>query len=351
MLIRPSTPTDLPALMKLALGAGKGLTTLPADEALLTRRLALSEASFTAKVPPPDAFYLFALEIDSQVVGVSGLAAGVGLSDVFYNYRLSRQVNASQELGIHITTPTLQLSNDMTGLTELCSLLLDTDSRGNGAGVFLSRCRLMFLAAFSDLFSAKVFAEMRGVSDQQGRSPLWESLGRLFFDMPFAEADQRSMTEGKAFIAELMPKYPIYLPLLPAEAQEVVGKVHPDTRPALALLEAEGFNYNGMVDIFDGGPLVEAFCHNIRSIRQYRHAPVRVVDHQHMVTDDRDTALLMVSNRKRSDFRVILVAGSALDHSGLTLTVGQARQLLVEPGDEIGFSPLKDTESQASPKA
>jgi arginine N-succinyltransferase len=30
---------------------------------------------------------------------------------------------------------------------------------------------------------------MRGISDEQGHSPFWESLGRHFFKMEFSQAD------------------------------------------------------------------------------------------------------------------------------------------------------------------
>ena len=37
----------------------------------------------------------------------------------------------------------------------------------------------------------------------------------------------------KGFIADLMPKLPIYVNLLSKEAQAVIGEVHDNTRPAL----------------------------------------------------------------------------------------------------------------------
>ena len=41
---------------------------------------------------------------------------------------------------------------------------------------------------------------------------------------------------NKGFIADLMPKHPIYTHLLSAEAQKVLGKVHAQTEPALERL-------------------------------------------------------------------------------------------------------------------
>jgi len=126
------------------------------------------------------------------------------------------------------------------------------------------------MAQFPGRFAARVVAEMRGVSDEHGRSPFWEGLGRHFFSIDYDRAEHIVGIGNKAFIAELMPKHPIYTVLLSAEAQAVMGKVHPQTAPALHLLEQEGFRHQGYIDIFDGGPTVEAPLMDIRSIRRSR---------------------------------------------------------------------------------
>ena len=158
----------------------------------------------------------------------------------------------------------------------LVSLYLAPDFRGGGAGRLLSKCRFAFMAQFTRRFAAKIIAEMRGVSDEHGRSPFWEGLGRHFFSIDYDRAEHVVGMGNKAFIAELMPKHPIYTLLLPPEAQTVLGKVHPDTAPALHLLEQEGFRYQGYIDIFDGGPTVEAPLADIRSVRRSREMTVKI---------------------------------------------------------------------------
>ncbi|MGO3694551.1 arginine N-succinyltransferase, partial [Marinobacter sp.] len=221
LVIRPLQQEDLDDLYAMAQKAGKGLTTLPADRDLLQRKISLAQETFNQRCAPEAGLYLFALEDTEagKAVGISGIQARVGLDEVFYNYRLSVTVNASKELGVHVRTPTLHLSNDMTDTSEICSLLLGDDYHGGGNGLLLSRSRFMYLDEFRKHFSEKVFAEMRGVSDEQGLSPLWDALGSKFFDMKFTEADMLSGLGNKAFIAELMPKYPIYLPMLPDSAR------------------------------------------------------------------------------------------------------------------------------------
>lgn len=126
----------------------------------------------------------------------------------------------------------------------------------------------MFMAAFRDKFNDKVVAEMRGVIDEHGYSPFWQSLGKRFFSMDFSRADFLCGTGQKAFIAELMPKHPIYTHFLSQEAQDVIGQVHPQTAPARAVLEKEGFRYRNYIDIFDGGPTLECDIDRVRAIRK-----------------------------------------------------------------------------------
>lgn len=343
LVIRPLQEKDLEDLYAMARNAGKGLTTLPADRELLQRKIEQARDTFSQRCAPEAGLYLFALEDTGtgKAVGISGIQARVGLDEVFYNYRLSVTVNASRELGVHVRTPTLQLSNDMTDTSEICSLLLSDDYKGGGNGLLLSRCRFMYLDEFRKHFSAKVFAEMRGVSDAHGHSPLWDALGRKFFDMEFSQADVLSGLGDKSFIAELMPKYPIYLPMLPESARSVIGQVHENTAPALKMLKAEGFNFNGLVDIFDGGPVVEAFVHNIRTVREAvsRHVLItrRPVD-----LDVPASERVMVSNRSFRDFRVTTVPVSCVGPDTISLPPEVAGVLEVESGDLVRLAPLKE---------
>ena len=79
--------------------------------------------------------------------------------------------------------------------------------------------------------------------------------------MDFDRADYLTGVGQKTFVAELMPKHPIYIDLLPETARAVIREPHPNTRPALSLLESEGFRCEGYVDIFDAGPTVQAYTH------------------------------------------------------------------------------------------
>lgn len=341
-VIRPIRPGDLEALFGMAQAAGIGVTTLPADRDLLKERIDRSTDSFGRKIPAELASYLFAME-DTQagrIVGVCAIDARVGLDEVWYNYRLSTTVNSSRELGVHIQNPTLYLTNDMTNCSELCTLFLDQNWRGDGNGPLLSRSRFLFLADFHHLFSDKVFAEMRGVSDSEGRSPFWDSLGRRFFNMDFHQADMLTGRGNKSFIAELMPKHPIYTALLSEQARDVIGMVHDNTRPALRMLEAEGFSFNGLVDIFDAGPLIEAFSHNIRAIRESskRHVLISKQAGGEGVPPEQQ---VMVSNRSFEDFRVLAIPVPRVRTDTINLSIQEAELLKVSSGDVIRLVGLK----------
>ena len=67
---------------------------------------------------------------------------------------------------------------------------------------------------------------MRGVSDEDGNSPFGNGYKSTFFSIDFTMADYLTGIGKKGFIADLMPKLPIYINLLSKEAQEVIGQVH-----------------------------------------------------------------------------------------------------------------------------
>ncbi len=332
-IIRPITLADLPALVHLAESAGAGFTSLPTDEGFLREKIELSIQSFAKDVTVAGhERYLFVMEeTDTGEVGACcAIEAACGLDEAFYNYRVGLTVHASRELGIYNRVPTLYLSNDYTGTSVLCSLFMQPHFRGAGAGKLLSKCRFLFMANFPERFADKVIAEMRGDSDEQGHSPFWEGLGRHFMSVDYTEAEHIVGMGNKAFIAELMPPHPIYTVLLPQKAQDVMGKVHPQTVPALHLLQQEGFRYQGYIDIFDGGPTVEAPREEIRSIRRSRALTVQVGTPQ-------DGTAYLVANAELQGFRCVTTA-AGIEGEQVMLDAATAQALGVASGDRVLLS-------------
>lgn len=334
--VRPIAASDLGALLELARSAGTGFTSLPPVREVLEKKIARSVASFADGVELPGRErYMFVLEDtdNGTMLGCCAIEAACGLEEPFYNYHVGLTVQASPALDVYKRLPTLYLSNDLTGTSMLCSLYLNKDAREGGNGSLLSKSRFLFMAAFPQRFSEKVIAEMRGVSDENGRSPFWEGLGRHFFDIEYGAAEHVVGQGNKAVIAELMPKHPIYTVLLPAEAQAVLGKVHPETAPALRFLEQERFRYQGYIDIFDGGPVVEAPLHAIRSIRRSLLVPAIIEDGP--ITGARPW---LIANEQLADFRCAH-AEARSDRDGVHVSATVAAALQISDGETVRVCP------------
>lgn len=337
LIIRPIEDTDYPSLFQIAKDSGIGFTSLPVNEELLRKKISASLRAFQSNPDTPgEQSYLFVMQ-DSEtgeVVGTSGIEASVGTQDPFYHYHLSKVVHASRELNVHNSVDILTFCNDYTGVSEICSLFLQEKARSGLAGRLLSKFRFLFMAQHPHRFSDRVIAEMRGVSDDVGKSPFWEWLETHFFSVDFPTADYLTGIGKKVFIAELMPKYPIYVSLLSKEAQESIGKVHEKTRPALRLLEQEGFKCRGYVDIFDAGPTVEADIEQIATIRQSYEANVQI-------SPMLDTASLddyFIVNTKIHDFRACVAQIRLIDDNTVLVSQQVADALLLNNGDTVRFS-------------
>jgi arginine N-succinyltransferase len=140
--------------------------------------------------------------------------------------------------------------------------------RAGGWGSLLARSRYLFMKLHRKRFGDRTLAELRGVMDEAGNAPFWDSLAGKFFGMSFPEADEFNAVHGTKFIADLMPRTPIYVALLTDAARSVMGQPHPSGRAALRMLEEEGFHFDRYVDIFDGGPTVTADTDDIRTVRE-----------------------------------------------------------------------------------
>ncbi len=339
LIFRPIRESDLPGLVALARSTGGGLTSLPPNEEFLGDRIDASLRAFSPRVKrPAGEYYLFALEDTGtgEVVGVSGIASRVGGFDPWYSYEIQPEKFAHAPLKIEKSIPVLHLKQVHRGPSEVCSLFLRADRRRGGAGRLLSLSRFLFIGAFPRRFTDTVLAEMRGYIDQTGRSPFWEAVGRHFFPFDFYSADVLSGLGEKQFIADLMPRHPLYIPLLASEVQAVIGRVHHDTEPALALLLSEGFARTNEVDIFDAGPLIATEVAKLRTIRLARTAKIKSA----AATIPAATPLQLLANGAL-EFRATLGALLAGPDGTVSLDRDTAAALNVEAGDKLTFAPLK----------
>lgn len=332
MRIRPARMQDLDHLVALGRAAGPGMTNTPADPERWSERIAASEAGMAKEVTQPGhESYLFVLEdLDTgRAVGTCGILATVGISRPFYSFKLLHLAHTSRELDLYDPVPVLQMVNEYRGASEVATLFLHEDYRRGGNGRLLSRSRFMFIANFPERIQDLVMAEMRGVSDERGRSPFWDNLGRHFFNMDFTRADFLSSQGQYQFIADLMPKHPVYLRLLPPEAQDVVGQPHPATAPALALLRREGFAFEGCVDVFDAGPTVHCRRDQIRTVASSRRRQLT------SVRDRSSGEHCMIATTEVGRFRVVAGQVRYSDGGGIEVDSRVAEALEVRPGEYL----------------
>lgn len=335
LVIRPITKADFAALKHIAIESGHGFTSLPVNDDRLKQKISHAEHSICSDVSQPgEQSYLFVLE-DSEtgeIVGTTGIEAAVGTSTPLYHFQQNTIVHHSVELNVFNQLKTLTLCNDYTGVSEICSLFLRESYRRNHAGRFLSKVRFLFMAEHPQRFSDRVIAEMRGMADEDGQPPFWHWLQKLFLTIDFSTADHLIGIGNKSFIAELMPRHPIYVGLLPQEAQQVIGEVHQNTKPALKMLENEGFIHKGYIDLFDAGPTVEAQLKQIKSVIESKKVPVKIT----AVTGN---YTLAVANTKLENFRASFSKQAHFDQQEnvLLLSPEFAELLMLKQGDMARF--------------
>jgi arginine N-succinyltransferase len=343
LIVRSVVAEDLDPLFELIQKSEYGLTTLKISKDRLNERIEQSIFAFHQKKARPNGQpYVFVMEdlASGGLVGTCTIYSKVGGYEPFYSYEIKKSVHHSDELGVHKEIEALHLIHEHNGPTEIGSLFLSPDYWGGGHGRLLSMSRFLFMADFPERFEKEVIAEMRGVVHPDGRSPLWSALGSHFFQIEFPKAETLT-AESKKFIADLMPRHPIYIPLLPEEAQLVVGRVHRNTEPALAMLRKEGFEFRNRVDIFDGGPTMHAHFERIRAVRESRSYPVVEIVKEVAGPE------LMLGN-SRLDFRCCLGNLALSDSAGAIIDQVTALQLKLKVGDSLRSASLKPLRSDSS---
>ena len=279
--VRAATSADLEPLYQMAKLTGGGFTNLPPDRAALAEKLALSDAAFAREDGElADEIFVLALEnaATGEVRGTCQLFTRIGQRWPFYSYRLATLTQHSHELDRTVRAEMLNLVTDLEGSSEVGGLFLHPSERVGGLGMLLARSRYLFIAMHRARFADRLLAELRGIIDERGGSPFWDGVAGRFFGMSFQEADYFNAINGNQFIADLMPKHPVYVAMLSDTARSAIGVPHPGGNAAMRMLEAEGFAYEGYVDIFDGGPTMTAKTDRVRSIAEAREAAVAATD-------------------------------------------------------------------------
>jgi arginine N-succinyltransferase len=332
--VRPATGDDFPAIYEMAKLTGGGFTNLPADKPTLVDKLLRSAASFEAEAETEGGdLFVFVLEnrATGDIRGTCQIFSRVGQDPdhPFYSYRIKELVQTSLELERTFRTERLTLCTDFNGCSEVGGLFLHPEARAGGLGMLLARSRYLFIRRHRARFADKVVAELRGVIEETGRSAFWDAIAGRFFGMTFAEADAFNGAHGTRFIADLMPKTPIYTAMLPQDALDVMRRPHPTGMVAMRMLEEEGFRGGDYVDIFDGGPTTYAPTAAVRSVSEARALDLNGVE------DEVKGPAMLLAGGDLAGFRASRGPVRIADDGSATLDRAVAALLEIEPGDSF----------------
>ncbi|MEM6476121.1 MAG: arginine N-succinyltransferase [Pseudomonadota bacterium] len=329
--LRAARPSDLEHLYEMAKLTGGGFTNLPPDRKALGSKLERAAAAFanTEDTLVDEQFVLVLEDLNTRAVrGTCQLMTMVGQQWPFYSYRLNTITQYSKELDRTVRAELLSLTTDLEGTSEVGGLFLHPNERAGGLGLLLARSRYLFVAMHRARFADKIIAELRGIIDDRGGSPFWDGVAGRFFGMGFQEADYFNAINGNQFIADLMPKHPVYVAMLREEARSVIGVPHPNGRAAMRMLENENFRHDGYVDIFDGGPTMVAHTDDVTSVKNSASATITDID-----LGEGERAILATG--RLDTFRACYGARSFDGEGGIAIDSAAADALDVGIGDVV----------------
>lgn len=333
--IRPIAKSDHKAFVDLAFEAGLGIVSLPKNPKKLLEMIEHSEESFAKTIKTPgDELYLFVLQnyTDRSLGGVCGIRAKTGITSPLLFFRIDKQSYNNPLLEQAVDVSTLKLVHYQDAPTEICSLFLAHASRHSGLGRLLSLSRFLFIADFLERFDQMVFADMRGVIENNRDCPFWDGIGRHFTNMDFASFMQAKQTKEISTEA-LFPKTAIFIPLLPQAVQQTIDNVHLNTKPALNMLMQEGFTLSDDISVYDGGPKIEAETKEILTIKQSLVANIKSIN----APEEESTDYLLSNGQIQ--FRCCYGNIQIDEETQASISASTAAALNLKEGDKIRYIP------------
>lgn len=336
-VVRPVELSDIDALETLAAVTMPGVHTLPKTREKIAASVERSIASFAAHVDiPSEESYLFVLEQQATraIVGTAAIFASAGSNGTYFSFRNDVIQQVSRDLNISHSVHALTLCSELTAYSQLSGFYVSNRGTAGLEAALLSRARLLFAVLAPHRFGDRFFVPLAGVTDKNGQSPFWEALGRKFFKMDFLEAERViGGARNRTLIVELMPHYPVYVPLLPGDAQAAMGQIHGDGELAFSLLTEEGFEADDYIDIFDGGPILQAHKNALRTFAGSMLRRVAPLD-AGMSSELPVTYAVAASNER--NFRAITVSCPSAEGCDTVFLPQDAQDaLMVTPGDNV----------------
>jgi arginine N-succinyltransferase len=313
-----------------------GVHTLPRTREKIAESVDRSIASFSAHVDiPSEESYLFVLEElgTGGIVGTAAVHASAGSNGTYFAFRNDVIQQVSRDLNISHSVHALTLCSELTAYSQLSGFYVRNRETAGLEAALLSRARLLFAVLAPHRFGDRFFVPLAGVTDGEGQSPFWNALGRKFFKMDFLDAERViGGARNRTLIVELMPHYPVYVPLLPGDAQAAMGQIHPSGQLSFNLLTEEGFEADEYIDIFDGGPILQAHKNSLRS---FAGSCLRRVDTAARAGAPESLVKYAIASNER-DFRAITVACPPVETGELVCLPLEARDALkVAPGENV----------------
>lgn len=332
IIIRPIATKDIEIFAEFSFESLLGMTNLPRNRQKLLDKIIHSESSFSLQIEQPnEEEYYFVLEdlTTGRIGGTCGILAQ-STQSFTHCYRIENIPTHAKNIIVPKEIKVLKVVSNAPTASEVCALYLQPSFRHSGQGRLLSLSRFLFIAAHRNRFRKKILAEMRGYIDQRQISPFWEAIGRHFCDLSFVEL-MSQLDQVHTFIHEILPQFPIYISLLPKEVQEVIGKIHDNTKPAYQMLTQENFSFNQEIDIFEGGPIMSAQTSDIRTIKK---SAIIKID----VTSDPllDETEYLIAN-ERLDFRACFGKIQIISKTQALINEEVANALLIKKGDQIRY--------------
>jgi arginine N-succinyltransferase len=336
-VVRPVELSDVAALETLAAVTMPGVHTLPKTREKIAASVERSIASFAAHVDiPSEESYLFVLENQAtrEIVGTAAIHASAGSNGTYFSFRNDVIQQVSRDLNISHSVHALTLCSELTAYSQLSGFYVRERDEAGLEAALLSRARLLFAVLAPHRFGDRFFVPLAGVTDDKGSSPFWDALGRKFFKMDFLDAERViGGARNRTLIVELMPHYPVYVPLLPGDAQAAMGQIHPDGQLAFDLLTEEGFEADDYVDIFDGGPILQAHKNSLRS---FTGSVVRQVAAADPGAACDALATYAIAASSEQNFRAITVTCPSVEAGEMVFLAQDAQDaLMVAPGDSV----------------
>ena len=327
-IIRPVESKDIDALEDFANKSSIGIVNLPRSRDFLLEIIEESLRSFSQDIKKPDLEkYTFVLEDfeTKELGGTAGICSQMGVGNPAYYFKIESTPHEFCKEPLKI----LNSVSYTNGPSEICALYLKPEFRKEGLGKFLSLSRFLFIADQRCRFKDTIVAEMRGYV-KENSIPFWNLIGRKFLDIPYEELSYMEL-KNRSFIPKVLPKWPLYIDLLPKEAQDCLAKTHDSTIPALKMLYKQGFSFTSEVHPFDGGPKISCKTEEIDTISSSVLAKVVAFDNYFENNDS-----YMLSNAKL-DFRACLTNMKIVGNNQISIPKKVAEALNVTIGDTVRY--------------